>query len=111
MSARRSAARGARTALALLAWATLAAGTTRCSLQNREGPDVTCADLGCGKYNDCADGIIASCLDGKTMRYHVCDTSDDDDVCSADWQVRGQYKCDQYAVDCEACRPERAGCP
>ena len=81
-----------------------------CSLGNREGPNVTCADLQCGKINACQDSIIAQCVDGVTVKYHVC-IPDKPDVCSADWQVPGQFKCDQFLTDCEGCRPERAGCP
>lgn len=78
-----------------------------CSLDNQEGPDVTCADLKCGKVNACEDGIIAQCVDGKTVKWHVCST---DDVCTATWQKEGQYRCTEEATDCEGCRPERAGC-
>jgi hypothetical protein len=81
-----------------------------CSLENREGPDVTCADLLCGKINACHDSIIAQCLDGVTVKYHVC-MQDKGDLCEASWQVKGQYKCDQFTTDCEGCRPEREGCP
>ena len=38
------------------------------SLYYVEGPEVTCADLGCGQVNACANGIIAQCVDGKTVR-------------------------------------------
>lgn len=86
----------------------LLAGPT-CSTQNQEGPDVTCADLECGRVNACAESIIAQCLDGKAVKFHVCG-SNKDDVCKASWQVPGQFKCDQFATDCEGCRPERAGC-
>jgi hypothetical protein len=85
----------------------LAAG---CSLQNLEGPEVSCADLECGRINACQDGIIAQCVDGKTVRYHVC-KSDGDDVCSEEWQIDGEYRCLEYQTDCEGCRPERVeGC-
>jgi hypothetical protein len=81
-----------------------------CSLQNVEGPDVTCADLACGRVNACKAGIIAQCLDGQQVRYHVC-TSDAEDVCTEDWQLEGQYRCLEHATDCEGCRPERVqGC-
>jgi hypothetical protein len=81
-----------------------------CSLQNREGPQVTCADLECGRVNACQEGIIAQCVDGHTVRYHAC-FPNDSELCEAEWQVPGQYKCLQYATDCEGCRPERvAGC-
>jgi len=85
------------------------AGAT-CSLGNREGPDVTCADLMCGKINACRDSIIAQCLDGVNVKYHVC-MPDKGNVCEASWQVEGQFKCDSFTTDCEGCRPERAGCP
>jgi len=81
-----------------------------CSLQNQEGPDVTCADLECGRINACRDGIIAQCLDGQTVRYHVC-FDDGEDVCEEDWQTPGAYRCLEFATDCEGCRPERVdGC-
>jgi hypothetical protein len=37
---------------------------TGCSIFNREGPTVTCADLQNGVVNACKDGIIASCAGG-----------------------------------------------
>jgi hypothetical protein len=78
-----------------------------CSLQNQEGPNVTCEDLDCGRINACEQGIIAQCVDGKTVKFRVCGT---DDVCGNTWQVTGQYKCTEEATDCEGCRPERTGC-
>jgi hypothetical protein len=93
-------------ALALCLWA--AAGAA-CSLLNREGPDVRCADLACGRINACEQNIIASCSDGVTVKYHVC-SADQADVCKEDWQVDGQFKCDEFAPECEGCRPEREGC-
>jgi hypothetical protein len=86
----------------------LAAGA-HCSLQNQEGPEVTCEDLQCGRINACSAGIIAQCADGKNVLYHVCFSSDDT-VCEADWQVPGQYACDEYATECEGCNPNGAGC-
>lgn len=81
-----------------------------CSLQNVEGPDVTCEDLECGRVNACGEGIIAQCADGQTVRWHVC-TSDADDVCDEDWQVEGAYRCQESQLECEGCRPERVdGC-
>jgi hypothetical protein len=80
-----------------------------CSLQNREGPAVTCADLDCGRINACAEGIIAQCADGQTVRYHVC-SSTDDELCEEDWQVPGQYRCTEYHTECEGCRPLSPGC-
>lgn len=92
-------------ALALLSIPVVSAA---CSLQNQEGPDVTCADLECGRINQCADGIIAQCVDGVHVVFRVCGT---DDVCAETWQVTGQYKCTQDTTDCEGCRPERLdGC-
>lgn len=92
-------------ALALLSVPVVSAA---CSLQNQEGPDVTCADLECGRINQCADGIIAQCVDGVHVVFRVCGT---DDVCAETWQVTGQYKCTQDTTDCEGCRPERVdGC-
>lgn len=74
-------------------------GGPGCSLANREGPDETCAELGNGAKNACRDGIIASCLDGKTVQYNVCtnevEGTKPSDLCSASWQVPGQYSCDR----------------
>lgn len=78
-----------------------------CSLQNQDGPDVTCEDLACGKRNACVEGIIAQCVDGRHVKYHVCGTTD---ICSAEWQNKGEYRCSFEHTDCEGCRPERAGC-
>ena len=84
--------------------------TATCSLSNKEGPDVTCADLQCGRVNACSEGIIASCSDGKTMKWHVC-TDTAKDICGEDWQKPDQYKCDEFDIECEGCRPERTeGC-
>ena len=81
-----------------------------CSLQNQDGPDVTCADLECGRVNACRDGIIAQCLDGQNVRYVVCD-DDDDALCDERWQTPGAYRCFEFGTDCEGCRPERVeGC-
>lgn len=79
-----------------------------CSLSNVEGPDVRCEDLQCGRVNACENGIIASCGDGKTMKFHVC-TEEAKDICGESWQKKGQFKCDQYDIECEGCRPERVG--
>ena len=78
-----------------------------CSLDNQEGPLVTCAQLECGRINACQEGIIAQCVDGRNVVYHVCST---DDICDAEWQVEGEYRCGEDITDCEGCRPERAGC-
>ncbi len=81
-----------------------------CSLQNQEGPDVTCADLDCGRINACEEGIIAQCVDGTTVKYHVCRSSGED-ICDEDWQTPGQFKCLEFQTECEGCRPERTdGC-
>lgn len=60
-----------------------------CSLLNREGPDVSCADLQYGAANACLDGIIATCTNG-TVAYKVCDQKS---ACSAPWQTSGRYRC------------------
>lgn len=60
-----------------------------CSLLNREGPDVSCADLANGAANACADGIIATCSNGS-VTYKVCDEKS---ACSAPWQTAGRYRC------------------
>ena len=98
-----------RTAKALgwgLALALVAAGAA-CSLDNQEGPDVTCEALRCGQINACENGIIAQCVDGRTVLFHVCST---DDICGAEWQDAGRYRCAEEDTDCEGCRPERDGC-
>lgn len=76
-----------------------------CSSQNREGPDVTCADLANGKTNACAEGIIAYCM-GGTVRYKVCTDSDNDAakaICEQSWQLPGQYRCKQSDAMCFGC--------
>lgn len=94
--------------LVALAFTAIPIVAAACSLQNQEGPNVTCADLECGRVNACEQGIIAQCVDGKTVVYRVCGT---DDVCAETWQVTGQYKCTFDATDCEGCRPLRTdGC-
>ena len=81
-----------------------------CSLENKEGPDVTCADLECGRINACQEGIIAQCMDGNSVIFHVC-TPSADNICEEDWQLPGQYRCLETETDCEGCRPERIeGC-
>ncbi len=93
-----------------LCWWLAAATVAACSLDNREGPNVTCAQLECGRINACKNGIIAQCVDGNTVRFHVCKTNGDD-VCNEDWQTFGQYRCSEYETECEGCRPERVdGC-
>jgi hypothetical protein len=97
-----------RNILAALVWAIPLVAA--CSLQNVDGPDVTCADLECGRINACEDGVIAQCADGQNVRWVVC-TSDADDICDDDWQVPGAFRCFEAGSDCEGCRPERvAGC-
>ncbi len=82
-------------------------GLPACSLLNQEGPDVSCADLECGRVNACKEGIIAQCADGLTVKFHVCGSTN---VCNESWQTKGAYKCISDASDCEGCRPERKGC-
>ncbi|MCC6522950.1 MAG: hypothetical protein IT373_09835 [Polyangiaceae bacterium] len=82
----------------------LAAFAPACSGLNRSGPDVTCADLLCGKVNACQDGIIAQCFDGEHVKFHACGS--DKNLCTLDWQVPGQYRCEAAATACEGCRPE-----
>jgi hypothetical protein len=60
-----------------------------CSLQNRDGPNVTCTDLQGGKVNACKDGIIATCSNGA-MAFHVCG---DSNACDASWQTNAQFRC------------------
>ncbi len=78
-----------------------------CSLDNQEGPVTSCEELSCGRINACEQGIIAQCVDGRTLRYHVCSA---EDICGADWQIAGQFRCSEELTDCEGCRPERQGC-
>jgi hypothetical protein len=94
-------------ALALLA---LGAAVSTCSLSNQEGPLVTCEDLECGRLNACKDGIIASCLDGKTVKYFVC-YPNGLDICEEEWQIEGQYRCEEKNPDCTSCSPQTIGCP
>lgn len=60
-----------------------------CSLLNREGPTVTCQELGNGATNACKDGILATCS-GGTVSYNVCD---DKSACDGAWQTVGRYRC------------------
>jgi hypothetical protein len=86
--------------------AVVAAGA--CSLTNQEGPLVTCSMLECGRINACQEGIIAQCVDGETVKYRVCAVTD---ICAAEWQKPGQYRCEAEDTDCQGCRPERElGC-
>lgn len=102
--------RGRRAALWLGALGLAAGLSAACSLSNKEGPNVTCAQLQCGAVNACSDGIIASCADGVTVKWHVC-TENAEDICDKDWQKPGQYQCDEFDIECEGCRPERTnGC-
>lgn len=66
-------------------------GVAACSVLNRDGPDVTCADLGGGSKNACADGIVATCS-GGTVRWRVCD---DKSACEQRWQVAGLFRCSE----------------
>ena len=95
--------------IAVLAGALSFGLATSCSLQNREGPDVSCADLDCGRLNACAEGIIAQCADGQTVRFHVC-SAYDKDVCEQPWQIPGQYRCTESTTECEGCDPSHPGC-
>lgn len=87
----------------------LSVAAPRCSTGNHEGPDPTCQDLQCGRINACNDGIIASCLDGKTVKWHVC-LENARDICDEDWQTVGQFKCEETQPDCESCAPLNPGC-
>lgn len=104
MIGRSSMSRALAAAALLTAGAQLGVG---CSLSNQEGPDVTCEELLCGQVNACEQGIIAQCVDGRTVKYHVCSS---DDICTATWQKPGAFRCTETATDCEGCRPERDGC-
>ncbi len=66
-----------------------------CSLLNRGGDEVTCEALEGGRINSCEGSVIASCSDGVTVTYKVCDTKliAGDDVCEASWQTPGTYRC------------------
>ena len=68
-----------------------------CSLLNRGGDEVTCEALEGGRINSCEGSVIASCSDGVTVTYKVCDTKllPGDDVCEASWQVSGAYGCSE----------------
>lgn len=70
---------------------TVTLGVWACSWQNREGPDVTCADLQDGAVNACEDGIIATCTNGA-VTWRVCE--DDPDACDASFQEPGKFRCD-----------------
>ena len=94
--------------LMLGCFGTLAALAPACSGNNQEGPEVTCADLQCGRINACQEGIIAQCADGVNLRYHAC--SSDKELCGYDWQIPGQYRCEAATTDCEGCRPDGPGC-
>jgi len=78
-----------------------------CSSANREGPDVTCADLEGGKENACAEGIIAYCPDGETVKYQVCTIEGDEEgakeICEQPWQIPGRYQCEQADQECLGC--------
>jgi hypothetical protein len=75
----------------------LAAVCGGCSIFNREGPDVSCGDLGNGASNACENGIIASCADGQQITYEVCTNEIDGvaamDLCGASWQASGAFRC------------------
>jgi hypothetical protein len=92
----------------------LAALQGACSLSNREGPDVSCADLQNGRYNACREGIIAYCKDGVTVKYKVCtedfeegnETVDADEICEVYWQVEGEFRCMRSEPLCFGCNPD-----
>ena len=59
------------------------------SKSNREGIELSCAELGDG--NACREGIITSCLLGE-VQYRVCD---DKHACTAGWQQPARYRCEE----------------
>lgn len=61
------------------------------SKANREGLDLSCAELQDGAANACAQGIITSCEFG-VIQYRVCS---DDTACEGTWQQQGRFRCDQ----------------
>ena len=63
-----------------------------CSLVNRDGPDVSCADLRQGEINACEQGIIARCEDGE-VTFEVCD---DYKACEVPEQLEGAYRCMEF---------------
>ena len=65
-----------RWSLVALLSVVLACLVASCSLLNREGPDVTCADLRNGALKACENGIVASCINGK-VEWEVCDGIED----------------------------------
>lgn len=98
-----------RPLLGVLSLLFVCATVPMCSNSNHEGPLVTCADLECGRLNACQDGIIASCLDGVNVKYYVC-YDNALDICDEDWQVPGQYRCEESMPDCTSCAPASPGC-
>lgn len=102
------------TVATLWSLASLSGMLSACSFANREGPNVTCAELECGKRNACKDGIIAYCGADRVVHYHVC-TDDDSsggsggstsasDICEAAWQTPGSYRCSRTS-ECRGCNP------
>jgi hypothetical protein len=65
-----------------------------CSLLNRTGPDVTCADLQEGAINACSDGIIATCANG-VVTWNVCQ---DSAACTEAWQYPNDFRCNQTDI-------------
>ena len=61
------------------------------SSKNREGLELSCADLQNGSVNACQDGIITSCQLSATQ-YRVCDN---EKTCSESWQTAGRFRCEQ----------------
>ena len=60
-----------------------------CSILNRDGPEVTCADLDNGAFNACKEGVIATCANGQ-IEYEGCSS---DKACEATFQEAGRYRC------------------
>ena len=75
--------------------ASLSLALASCSLLNRVGPDVTCADLDGGAISACEHSIIARCVDGQTVTFEVCDDGliPGEDVCKASWQDSSNHRC------------------
>ncbi len=72
-----------------LGYLLVALAAVGCSLGNREGPDVSCADLDDGAVNACQEGIIARC-DRGAVAWKVCE---DEAICDEAWQTPEAYQC------------------